>query len=93
MMYVIYGDTEYIWMWIRRLSNWLIIVSLAVCVCVCIHVCVCVYTQCIMFVDVDSLLVKMAIGWLMLVGSINLQVSFAKEPYERDYILQKRPVI
>jgi len=76
---------EYIWMWICRLSNWLIIVSLALCVCV--------YTQYIMFVDVDSLLVKMAIGWLMLVGSINLQVSFAKEPYERVYILQKRPVI
>jgi len=35
-------------------------------------VCVCVYTQYIMYVVVDSLLVKMAIGWLMLVGSINL---------------------
>jgi len=32
-------------------------------------------------------------GWLQLVGSILLQVSFAKEPYNRDYILQKRPVI
>jgi len=32
-------------------------------------------------------------GWLMLVGSIKLQVSLAKEPYKRDYILQKRPVI
>ena len=31
-------------------------------------------------------------GWLRLVGSINLQVSFAKEPYKRDDILQKRPV-
>jgi len=30
-------------------------------------------------------------GWLRLVGSLNLQVSFAKEPYKRDYILQKRP--
>jgi len=28
-----------------------------------------------------------------LVGSLNLQVSFAKEPYNRDYILQKRPII
>jgi len=32
-------------------------------------------------------------GWLQGVGSIKLQVSFAKEPYERDYTLQKRPII
>jgi len=32
-------------------------------------------------------------GWLELVGSIKLQVSFAKEPYKRDNILQKRPII
>jgi len=31
--------------------------------------------------------------WLRLVGSLKLQDSFAKEPYERDYILQKRPII
>jgi len=31
--------------------------------------------------------------WLWLVGSIKLSVSFAKEPYKRDYILQKRPMI
>ena len=31
------------------------------------------------------------IGWLRLVGSLKLQVSFAKEPYQRDNILQKRP--
>jgi len=34
-----------------------------------------------------------AYGWLWLVGSIKLQVSFAKEPYKRDIILQKRPII
>ena len=28
-----------------------------------------------------------------LVGSLKLSVSFAKEPYKRDYILQKRPII
>jgi len=33
------------------------------------------------------------VGWLRLVGSLKLQVSFAKEPCKRDYILQKRPVI
>jgi len=32
-------------------------------------------------------------GWLRLVGSLKLYVSFAKEPYKRDYILQKRLVI
>ena len=36
---------------------------------------------------------RCAMGWLWLVGSIKLQVSFAKEPYKRDNILQKRPVI
>ena len=32
-------------------------------------------------------------GLLWLVGSIKLQVFFAKEPYKRDNILQKRPII
>jgi len=31
--------------------------------------------------------------WLRLVGSLKLYVSFAKEPYKRDDILQKRPII
>jgi len=33
------------------------------------------------------------IGWLRLVGSLKLQVSFAKETYERDDILQTTPII
>ena len=33
------------------------------------------------------------IGWLRLVGSLKSCVSFAKEPYKRDDIVQKRPVI
>ena len=36
---------------------------------------------------------KRAKGWLRLVGSLKLQVSFAKEPYERDDILQKRRIM
>jgi len=32
-------------------------------------------------------------GWLPLVGSLKLYVSFAKEPYKRDDILPKRPII
>jgi len=31
-------------------------------------------------------------GWLWLVGSIKLQISFAKEPYKRDNILHKRRI-
>ena len=34
-----------------------------------------------------------SMGWLWLVGWIKLQVSFAKETYKRDNILQKRPII
>jgi len=33
------------------------------------------------------------IEWLRLVVSIKLQVSFAKEPYKRGNILQKRLII
>ena len=32
-------------------------------------------------------------GWLRLVGSLKLYVSFAKEPHKSDDILQKRPII
>jgi len=31
-------------------------------------------------------------GWLRLAGSLKTQVFFAKEPYKRAYILQKRPI-
>jgi len=36
---------------------------------------------------------KSPLGWLWLVGSIKLWVSFAKEPYRRANILQRRPII
>ena len=36
---------------------------------------------------------RASMGWLRLVGSSKLQVSSAKEPYKRDYILQKRSII
>jgi len=35
----------------------------------------------------------MAVGWLRLVGSLKLYVSFAKEPHKKDEIVQKRPII
>ena len=46
------------------------------------------YIYCIYMFVMDS-----RMGWLMLVGSIKLLVSFAKEPHKRDAILQKRPII
>ena len=32
------------------------------------------------------------VGWLQLEGSLMLYVSFAKEPYKTDDILQNRPI-
>jgi len=32
-------------------------------------------------------------AWLRFVGSFKLQVSFAKEPYERDDILQRDGIV
>ena len=40
-----------------------------------------------------SLPIHMKLWGGRLVGSLKLYVSFAKEPYKRDDILQKRPVI
>jgi len=40
-----------------------------------------------------AFLLEKPMGWLRLVGSLKWQVSFAKEPYKRDDILQKRPMI
>jgi len=44
-----------------------------------------------MYVDAQGLETDME--WLQLVGSLKWWVSFAKEPYKRDDILQKRRVI
>ena len=38
-------------------------------------------------------IMSLDMGWLQLVGSFELYVSFAQEPYKRDYILQKWPII
>jgi len=55
-------------------------------VCVC-HVCVYVGHVHVYVIHVCPM------AWLRLVGSLKLQVSFAKEPCKRDYILQRRPNI
>jgi len=36
---------------------------------------------------------RLTMGWLRWVGSLKWYVSFAKQPYKRDYILQKRLTI
>ena len=41
----------------------------------------------------SQLAAKFTMGWLRWVGALRLEVSLAKEPYKRDDILQKRPVI
>ena len=37
--------------------------------------------------------ISMYMGWLRVVGSLKLYVSFANEPYKRNYILQRRLII
>ena len=43
--------------------------------------------------DREDNIKRSGMGWLRFVGSLKLEVSFAKEPYKRDYILQKKPII
>jgi len=55
------------------------------------YVCVYVYEECVC--TKETPMHRLTMGWLRLVGSLKLLVSFAKEPYKRDNILQKRPMI
>ena len=60
-----------------------------------IHINILVFTDVseFVFIYVHSHLHLVSMGWLRLLGSLKLQVSFAKEPDKRDAILQKRPII
>ena len=51
-----------------------------------------IFGSCIHTCMHESVLVT-HMGCLRLVGSLKLQVSFAKEPYKNDHIMQKRPII
>jgi len=62
---------------------------LCVCLCLRMHVRIFVYLP----RSSTDLACLFAMGWLRLVGSIKLSVPIAKEPYKRDYTLQKRPII
>jgi len=60
------------------------------------YICTCACSDLLMHTWIQvciDVCMKEGMGWLRLVGSLKLHVSFAKEPYKRDYILQKRPII
>ena len=56
-----------------------------------VHLYIHIYTYTCNIGIVDT--ARCVMGWLRLVGSLKLQVSFAKEPYKTDDILQKRRII
>jgi len=65
-----------------------------VCVCVCACACVCVRESIYQSAAlIDLLSDGAAMGWLRLVGSLKLQVSFAEYSLFYRALLQKRPVI
>jgi len=45
------------------------------------------------YLSQNQLSTEFPMAWLRFVGSLKLYVSFAKEPYKRDDLLQKRPTI
>jgi len=49
--------------------------------------------NCVDCLEISLVQQEFSMGWLRLVGSLKLQVSFADEPYKRDYILQKKYLI
>ena len=64
--------------------------------CVYTHACMYEYTYIHAYIRMHTGsigIMHRAMRWLWLVGSIKVQVSFAKEPYIRDNILPKRPII
>ena len=81
---------------------WCVVSSVYIDVYVCvhvnrhIHVYTLVYMRGYVYVRVVRRLWRMKVfvsmGWLRIAGSLQLYVSFAKEPYKREDILQKRPI-
>jgi len=69
-------------------------VCVCICVCVCVWVCVCVCQSVILSVGRSfNLSVSLGMGWLRLVGSWRLQVSFVEYRLFYRALLQKRPII
>jgi len=65
-----------------------------VCRCMCVRVCLCVYV-CVRKRERErgGAAFRLDRRRGVCVCTENIQVSFAKETYRRDYILQKRPII
>ena len=69
--------------------------SVLQCVLQCVAACVAYKPSIVIFMAylLACLTSQACMGWLPSVGSLKSQVSFAKEPYKLDDILQKRPTI
>ena len=73
--------------WYTRVGHACVCVCVVfVCVCVCVCVRACVYI-------LDAFMYARWYGVATIRRLQKLLVSFAKEPYKTDYILQKRPII
>ena len=85
---------------------WLKSLTIPSYMCTCLHLYMCIYAHMYMYAYMHtcicmhiymhlcdhSIEIPDTMGWLRLVGAFKLQVSFAKEPYKREVILQKRPI-
>ena len=62
------------------------------CMRIYIHSCICthIYKHTNAYTDTTS---RYPICWLRPIGSLKVQVSFTKEMYKKDNILQKKPII
>jgi len=58
-----------------------------------VSVCVCAYTIICYNSAISTTILGSLKSYVTFTKSLKLQVSFAKEPYKRDYILQERPAI
>jgi len=72
---------------------------MCVCICVCVK-CLCLYLCLYVYVCIrcdyllhDQEAAAVNMGWLRLVGSLKLQVSFAEYRFFNRALLQKRPII
>ena len=87
----------------RRCVCMCVFIYRCVCTCILIHTCVCMCVFICRYVFIHMYLYMYTcanmchhsthMGRIWLVGPIKLYVSYAKEPYKRDDILQKRPII
>ena len=75
--------------------GWLVSLDVSVsCVCVMCVSCVCTHIHTTHTpTETTHWYPYACMGWLRLVGSLKLQVSFVKEPYKRDLYSSKRPII